>query len=275
MFVASILFYVAAAVLGILFWVWAVRGIVAKIYKNTFGKKNVVRLILFGLFGWLCFFIGIGFSTVWLATGGVQTVTEKSAAFAAVTRESARKGWSKGLLKKMNSLDFSLDTVQEVEDELSLTSSSLKTYEATLMVKNPDGEQITYKELSRANIAYGEDENGVFIPGFIVNHSNSDEIPWLFRIFLPSYRKNQRTELIPQGTSYLNIRIDVAENHILKKIGLGEKTLEVDAEKILPLRVDDNFSKHDKKSESETKSDDEKSSEIKEITTVQDKLGTI
>mgnify|MGYP007101859767 CR=1 FL=1 len=57
MFVASILFYVAAAVLGILFWVWAVRGIVAKIYKNTFGKKNVVRLILFGLFGWLCFFI--------------------------------------------------------------------------------------------------------------------------------------------------------------------------------------------------------------------------
>ena len=202
---------------------------------------------------------------MWLATGGVQTVTEKSAEFAAVTRESARKGWSKGLLKKMNSLDFSLDTVQEVEDELSLTSSSLKTYEATLMVKNPDGEQITYKELSRANIAYGEDENGVFIPGFIVNHSNSDEIPWLFRIFLPSYRKNQRTELIPQGTSYLNIRIDVAENHILKKIGLGEKTLEVDAEKILPLRVDDNFSKHDKKSESETKSDDEKSSEIKEI----------
>lgn len=192
-------------------------------------------------------------------------MTEKSAEFAAVTRESARKGWSKGLLKKMNSLDFSLDTVQEVEDELSLTSSSLKTYEATLMVKNPDGEQITYKELRRANIAYGEDENGVFIPGFIVNHSNSDEIPWLFRIFLPSYRKNLRTELIPQGTSYLNIRIDVAENHILKKIGLGEKTLEVDAEKILPLRVDDNFSKHDKKSESETKSDDEKSSEIKEI----------
>ena len=55
MFVASILFYVAAAVLGILFWVWAVRGIVAKIYKNTFGKKKCrqadsVRIVWLALF---------------------------------------------------------------------------------------------------------------------------------------------------------------------------------------------------------------------------------
>ena len=256
MIIASILFFIAAAALfAVLFWVWAVRGILAKVYNQTFGKENVVKMLVFGLLGWVFFFVALGISAAWLATGGVQTVTEKSAEFAAITRESARKGWSKGLLKKMDALDFTLDTVQEVEDELSLTSSTLHTYEAVLVVKNPGGEQITYAELRRANIAYAEDENGVFIPGFIVNHSNLDEIPWLFRIFMPSYRRNQRTELVPAGTSYLNIRVDIAEGHRPAKIGLGEKTIAVDESHILPLRVDDNFSKHTTDEKSDTKAE--------------------
>ena len=244
--IASIILFAVSLVFAVLFWVWVVRGILAKVYKTPFGKKNVVRLILFGVAGWLFFFGGSGVFVAWFAMGGYEKAAERSAYVAAATRESARKGWNKGLLKKLDALTFELDSVQEVEDELSLTSSALRTFEATLVIDNSASDpNITYKELRRANIAYAEDENGVFIPAFIVNHSTLDEIPWLFRFLLPNYRREAQSQFLPLGRSYLNVRVDVSEGHTLKKIGVGEKVIDVESDKILPLRKDDNFSKND------------------------------
>ena len=243
--IAATIFFIAALVLAVLFWVWVVRALLAKIYKTPFGKKNVVSLLLFGTGGWVCFFVGVGVSVAWFAAGGYEKAAEKSAYVAAVTRESARKGWSKGLLKKLDALDFSLDRVQLVEDELSLTSSALRTYEATLVVDNRSSEpNITYKELRRASLAYAEDESGVFIPAFVVNHSTLDEIPWLLRFLLPSYRREAQRQFLPSGRSYLSVRFDIAEGHTLSAIGFGEKRIAVDAAAVLPLRKDDNLSKH-------------------------------
>ena len=40
--IAACFFFFVAAVFAVLFWVWAVRGILAKIYKTSFGKKNII-----------------------------------------------------------------------------------------------------------------------------------------------------------------------------------------------------------------------------------------
>ena len=48
-------------------------------------------------------------------------------------------------------------------------------------------------------------------------------------------------EFLPAGRSYLNLRFDAADGHTIKSIALGEKIIDVSAEKILPLRKDDNL----------------------------------
>ncbi len=236
--------FIASAVCAVLFWVWAVRAILARIYKTRFGKKNAVRLIVFGAAGWVFFFIGAGSAALWLWNGGTEKLSEKASYAAALTRESARKGWSAGLLKKLDTLDFELESVQEVEDEFRLTSSALHTFEATLIVNNPNGKSdITYKELRQANVAYAEDTNGVFIPAFVVNHSSADEIPWLFRFLLPSYRRESESPFVPSGRSYLNLRFDIGSHHHIASICLGDKKFAVDTEKIEPLKKDDSLSR--------------------------------
>lgn len=226
------IWFLIALVFAILFWVWVARVIISKINKKPFGKKNTIALILFGLFGWIFFFIGISVFTLNLRNGGLERVVEKSASVASITMESARKGWSNGLLDKLNSLTFDIDSVKEVDDELYLSNSNIKTYEAILIVNN-DNANITYKELRDASIVYAEDDNGVFVPAFVVNHSTFDEVPWLFRFLLPEYRRNEQNKYLPVGRSYLNIRIDIVEGHMLKSIGIGEQVLEVNSEKIL------------------------------------------
>ena len=198
-------------------------------YYNRKGREAAKSL---GLFGWIFFFIGISVFTLNLRNGGLERVVEKSASVASITMESARKGWSKGLLDKLNSLTFDIDSVKEVGDELYLSNSNFKTYEAILIVNN-DNANITYKELRDASIVYAEDDNGVFVPAFVVNHSTFDEVPWLFRFLLPEYRRNDQNKYLPVGRSYLNIRIDIVEGHMLKSIGIGEQVLEVGSEKIL------------------------------------------
>lgn len=251
----GILFFLAA-ILAVLFWVWAVRGILAKIYKTQFGKKNVILMLLFGLFGWISALIGLGVVGFLFVNGGAGKAVEKSSEIVSVTRESAKDGWTKGLLKKLDTLDFEVDKVQEVEDELDLTGSAIRTFEATIIVNNAGNKKnISYKELRRANIAYALDENGVFIPAFIVNHSSLDEIPWLLRFFMPKYRKESELEFLPQGRSYLNVRFDVQEGHNIKSIGFGEKIIGISEDKILPLRKDDNFKVVANSMESEEKNE--------------------
>ncbi|MBQ9239096.1 MAG: hypothetical protein IJ191_07280 [Treponema sp.] len=233
------LFFIAALILCILFWVWVVRGILAKVYKTAFGKGNVIALILFGVFSWGCFFIGGGVLAAWFLRGGVQTIATNGVAFAAVTKESVQRGWSAGLLEKISALDCTLDRIEEVEDELNFLDDAYKTFEATLVVENhASAAPITYKEVQKANAVYAEDENGVFVPAFLVNHAALDEVPWFWRYFMPAYRREQRQEYIPVGKSYLNIRIDIASGHTVQKIGIGNTVLTVAPDKIQPLKKD-------------------------------------
>lgn len=244
--IATILCFLAALVFAVLFWVWVVRAIITKARKQPFGTKNIVTTIIFGVAGWIFFLGGLIVLGYHLVHTDVYGTAERlaSTATAAVTKESVRAGWSQGLLKKLAPLDCTLEKVQEVEDEYDLTGANYRTFEATLVVENPHSAPIiTYKELQQAHVAYAEDENGVFIPGMILNHSALDEIPWLFRIFAPSYRRNQRVDTLPGAKSYLHIRFDVADGHELKKIGFGEKIIEVRAEQILPLKKDDNYAR--------------------------------
>ena len=236
------IFFLVSLVFALLFWVQAVRGIIAKVKKQIFGTKNIVLLLVFGAAGWVFFFAGCGAVASWLSNGGIERAAEKSANFAAITKEAARKGWSEGLLKKLQHLSVSLDEIREVEDEINLVSSSYKTYEAVLIVENVNSSPIiTYTELQKANIAYAEDENGVFMTGMILNHSALDEIPWILRFFAPKYRKENSSDFLPGGKSYLNIRFDVADGHTIKKIGFGETEISVGKEKIKPLQKDKNL----------------------------------
>ena len=229
----SMIMFVLALIFAVLFWVWVVRAILTKIKKMKFGKNNIIALILFGLFGWVFFFIGIAILSVQFASGGYKKVAENSAYVAAVTADNARKGWNKGLLKKLDSLTFELDTVQEVEEEFKMTNSNFRTFEATLIINNATlDKSITYKELRNAGIVYAEDENGVFIPAFVVNHSTFDEVPWILRFFLPNYRREAQNQYLPLGRSYLNVRIDIAEGHTIQKIGVGEQLITVGSDKI-------------------------------------------
>lgn len=238
------IFLLASAVCGMLFWVWVVKGILARVYKDPFGKGNVIKLILFGLLGWVFLFAAICTMAYSANKKGLSNIPEKTAEFAAVTKESFKKGWNKGLLKKLDNLDFSIEKIQEVEDEMNMTNSGFRTYEATLIVKNPaEDSTLTYRELSNANIVYAEDENEVLIPAFLINHSNLDEIPWIMRAFVPAYRHDQRVTSIPEGSSYLYIRFDMEDNHKVQKIGIGERTIDVSNFQILPLKKDNGVSK--------------------------------
>ena len=233
-----IIMFLIALIFAILFWVWVVRLIIAKISKTQFGKKNIFRLLLFGLFGWIFFFIGVSIFIFQWTHGGYEKAVQKSANVAAVTFENAKKGWKSGLLKKLDSLTFEIDSVREISDEMKLTNSdsNFNTYEATLIVNNTNSDKnITYKELRDANVVYAQDENGIYIPSFIVNHSTFDEIPWLFRFFLPKYRREAENQFLPIGRSYLNVRIDVALGHMPKSIGIGDHLIDISSDKILSI----------------------------------------
>jgi len=236
---SGLVFLGISLVLFILFFVWVIRAILCKIYKKTFGKGNVVATILFPIFSGITFLVGCGILTVWLATGGFSELTEKVSYITAVNVETAKKGWTKGLLKKMDKLSFSIEKICQIENDYennlkkNWSSDNYKTFEAFLVVENPTSNpEIRYKDLRKSNIAYAEDENGVFIPAMVVNHSEFDGIPWILKWFLPVYRVEQKKEFIPSGKSYLNVRFDIPEGHKFKKICLAEKKFDVDESKI-------------------------------------------
>lgn len=245
--ISGLIFLGISLVLFILFVVWVIRAILSKIYKKTFGKGNVVAIILFPIFSGITFLIGCGILTVWLATGGFSELTEKVSYITAVNLETAKKGWTKGLLKKMDTLSFSIEKIAQVESDYEnnfkkdWSSDKFKTFEAYLVVENPSSvPTIRYKDLRKSNIAYAEDENGAFIPAMIVNHSEFDEIPWILKWFLPNYRVEQKTEFIPGGKSYLNVRFDIPEGHQIKKICLAEKKFDIDESKIQLIELTPN-----------------------------------
>ncbi len=239
-----VLLFIASLVFAVLFWVWLARGVAAKLRKSAFGSLNVALLLLFGFFGWVCFFAGLKCSVSWLSSGGAERIAEKTAQAAAVTQESVKKGWSAGLLKKLDSLEFELESVGEVEDEFSFAGEGVRTYEASIVVDNKGGNtDISYKEMRSANIACAYDENGVFIPAFVLNHASMDEVPWLLRFLLPAYRKEGGSEYLPAGKSYLSVRFDIPEGHTVKRIALGEKNIDVDEKMIRPLKKDSNVGK--------------------------------
>lgn len=240
--ILGIVCLVIGCLLSLLFWVWFIRGIVTKIYKKHFGKGNVTATILFFFLSGLFFMISAGGFSYWLATGGYTQVSEKVSYVTAVNMESAKKGWKKGLMKKMFDLDFSVEKVCEIDGNYETfirdasSSDKFRTYEVYMVVDNPDGAaMVSYSELRRCNIAYAKDENDIFIPGYIINHAEFDEIPSFLRWLLPSYRKEQKKEFIPQGKSYLNIRVDVPEGHSIRKVGLADKTFEIDDSIIIPF----------------------------------------
>ena len=239
----GIIFLLLGFILSILFWIWTIRGIVAKVYGKVFGKKKIVSLISFFFLSMFFYLVSTGFLSFWFATGGVSQLAEKVSYVTAVNMESARKGWTKGLVKKLERLDFSVEKVCEIGDDYenivrSISSTEkFTTYEIYMIVENPDSNSIIrYSELRKSNIAYARDEKDVFIPAYVVNHVEFDSLPFFLKWLLPSYRRDQKKEFIPEGKSYLNIRVDIPEGHSLKKVGLGDKTFEIDESLIVPLK---------------------------------------
>ncbi len=249
----GIIFLCCGVVTSVIFWICLIRGILAKIYKKQFGKGNAAGVIITLVLSMFLYLFSIVSFSYWLATGGFTQVTEGVSYVTAVNMESAKKGWKKGLLKKMYALDFSVEKVCEIDGNYEAlirdasSSDKFRTYEIYMIVENPDeASMVSYSELRRCNIAYARDDADVFIPGFIINHAEFDEIPAFLKWLLPSYRKEQKMDFIPFGRSYLNIRVDVPEGHSLRKVCLADKSYEIDESIIIPFDKDKQKEKNEK-----------------------------
>ena len=235
--------FVLSLILAALFWIYLIKGIYHLITKKDFGKKNKRNCIVFAITS----IIFGGFSaTILISSISNGSLTSSISHIAAVNYESARRGWSKGLLKKLKDIKFKIYSIEEANEDLIWYNESenknIKTYEITLLVNLPENAnpQISYKELKKANLVYCIDENDVYIPGYIINHSELDDIPWLFKWLFPSYRREQAAMYLPLGNSYLNIRVDLRAGSSIKKVVIGETKVDFPQEMIQKNKSEEN-----------------------------------
>ncbi len=244
--VSGILFYVLATLVGLAFWVF-VGIIIYRLIKKQSLKAPLITLSVLAV--------------VWILSiaGGTALIisSKKDVAIKAVpiNYESAKRNWSTKILKKTSDFNISVDKIEkilsekdwlratDVDKEKDMTEVELSyekqkdellgvnnstCYELTLVVENNSkNAAISYKELRKSNLVYVQDENDVFIPAYIINHAEFDDVPWLLTWLLPQYKKDQKVEFVPIGKSYLNVRVEIPAGHTISKFVFGNSTIDI------------------------------------------------
>lgn len=233
-----------ATLVGLAFWVF-VAILLYKLVKKQSVKKTIIAAVILAVTWLLIVFAGIG-------TFIAVKKDSVAKAIPYISYESAKKNWSTKVLKKTSNFELSIDKIQEIPNEkewlfsaeVDIKDGSENTqnsrtdqlwdkdgrvsYELTLVVNNKsDNAGISYKELRKSNLVYVQDENEVFIPAYIINHAEHDDVPWILSWFLPQYKRDQKLEYVPLGKSYLNVRVEVPKGHTISKFVFGNTVLDV------------------------------------------------
>ncbi|MBP5748601.1 MAG: hypothetical protein J6W63_09605, partial [Treponema sp.] len=230
------LFIALATLVGLAFWVF-VAILLYKLVKKQSVKKTLIAAVILAVCWVLIVFAGIG-------TFFVAKKDSVAKALPYISYESAKKNWSTKVLKKTSNFELSIDKIQEIPNEKEWIFSEegnpkdSKTdelwdkdgrvsYELTIVVNNKsENAGISYKELRKANLVYVQDENEVFIPAYIINHAEHDDVPWILSWFLPQYKRDQKQEYVPLGKSYLNVRVEIPKGHTISKFVFGNTVLD-------------------------------------------------
>ncbi len=243
--ILGIILIILATFIGIAFWILIAVAIYKLVTKKSVKKSLITSGIL--AFLWVvCIVCG----------AGVIISSKKDAVINAIpyiSYESAKQNWSAKILKKTSDFKLSIDKIEVIRNEkewLVSTDAQKKdyseamlsheekseellgigtttAYELTVVVENSGSAGISYKELRKSNLVYVQDENGVFIPAYIINHAEFDDVPWILTWFLPQYKKEQRVEYVPVGKSYLNVRVEIPNGHTISKFIFGNAVLDV------------------------------------------------
>ena len=253
MFVGVLLF-VLAGIIGLLFWVFIGLGIYKKVTKKSAKKCFVTAAVMAGVWALLSL-CALGF------VGAKIYSKAKNSDFAmpVISYENAKQNWSNKVLKKVSTFDLAVDKVSLIYNEKEWLSTTEEkkaqadevdlsyynkeekmlgigdydTYELTVIVDNHSkNTALKYKEIRKANLCYVKDENDVFIPAYVINHAEFDDVPWICTWLLPQYKKDQKVEFVPVGKSYLNVRADVPKGHTLSKFVFGNTEVDIDMSKL-------------------------------------------
>ncbi|MBO4385734.1 MAG: hypothetical protein J5817_01830 [Treponema sp.] len=237
------LFIALATLVGFAFWIF-VAILLYKLVKKQPVKKTLITAGILAFIWLLIVITGIG------TFFSVKKVSVANA-IPYMSYESAKKNWSTKMLKKTSDFELSIDKIQQIPNEKEwisfeadvktdsedskpsktdelLGKDDYVTYEMTLVVNNKsDNAGISYKKLRKANLVYVQDENEVFIPAYIINHAEFDDVPWILSLFMPQYKKDQKQEFVPLGKSYLNVRVEIPNGHTISKFVFGNTVLDV------------------------------------------------
>ena len=250
----GILLFVLAGIIGLLFWIFIGLGIYKLVTKKG-AKKSFITAIVMACVWVVLSLCSVGF------VGAKLFKSAKDTGFTmpVISYENAKQNWSNKVLKKTSNFELAVDKVAIIYDEKEwLTTTDEKKanldegdasvinkaekmlsigdyvpYELTIVVDNHSKNTgISYKELRKSNLCYVKDENGVFIPAYIINHAEFDDVPWLLTWLLPQYKKDQKVQFVPVGKSYLNVRTQVPNGHTLSKFVFGNAEIDIDMSKV-------------------------------------------
>ena len=217
----GVLLFVLALIVGFLFWIFIVLGIYKLVTKKGAKKSFITAIVI------ACVWIVLSLCSVGFV-GAKLFKSAKDTGFTmpVISYENAKQNWSNKVLKKTSNFELAVDKVAIIYDEKEwLTKTKKKKanldesdasvinkaekmlsignyvpYELTIVVDNHSkNSAISYKELRKSNLCYVKDENGVFIPAYIINHAEFDDVPWLLTWLLPQYKKDQKVEFVPVG----------------------------------------------------------------------------
>ena len=194
-------------------------GLGAKKGMKTAGK---VLAILFSCFAVLASF-GIGnlaqantiagnmqaaFSIPRWVTGAALLVLAASSACSIVAKSTASAAYQK-LVRKANSLSFSVESAEEIySEEAAASNGQFYTWELSLLLENPDGTKIRYAELQDNQLISVLDKDGTPVPAQLVLPDGAEP----------------RT-VIPQGASAVRVHVNIAEQQNLSAVCIAERAV--------------------------------------------------
>ncbi len=256
----GVLLFVLAGITGLLFWVFIGLGIYKKVTKKGAKKSFVTAIVM------ACVWLVLSLCALGIVGAKIYSSTKNGDfTMPVISYESAKRNWSNKVLKKTSDFELAVDKVAIIYDEKEwlptidekkaqsdetdlsyynkaekmLNIGEVVPYELTIVVDNHSkNSAISYKKLRKSNLCYVKDENGVFIPAYIINHAEFDDVPWLLTWFLPQYKKDQKVEFVPVGKSYLNVRTEVPNGHVLSKFVFGNAEIDIDMNKVEIKKVE-------------------------------------
>ena len=241
----AILLSVLAVVAGIVFWI-SILFLIIKSVKKQPKKRNII-LSCGSAFAWLVFMILVlVFGVKELVNGDsfvdkiAENIGEATANIAEHSYEGIKKGWNKSLVKKVNMLQVKFVSMEKIEKSDNqfydfADTNGKSIYEIVLALNNPlaQSKKISYRKINKEQLVFARDIDGNYVPCFLIDDSGLSTIPWIFPIFLPSYRKDRGSENIPSGKSLLRIRLDLESRNSIDSVFFGEQEIKIPHEETL------------------------------------------